>query len=410
MCPFKHVPATNVANVNWHKDNSKWLVRYVNAETRKMTYYCLARTFDEACVKREEAQEIEGKRGPGELQRMPGGELVAACGLCRKVFGIASFAPEPCMTKKEFAKFSTACAEAGSKDASVARPALDLLKRMPDGKSGSALRRSLCQHCRDVSHKTRIEGPDSASAKCAAMRDTIREDMARRGCRDCVEDRYECMELEHEGRVGKRPGCRSVLHYTWYAAKFGHAGPEKMWEDYCHSSVVVLCKCCHAVQDTHSGARGADSATLEEGSGRKRLRKYREKNQAYNNELKRTFQNVIPGPFTEEDLEIGDEGLDEHGNRVRLPGYCYYCDFHIEPGNERAMEWMHNKDELKNYTISANSKKRMYAEVYGTNGGGGARLGCANCHEACETAPGREEGREKWDTLMQNPVVSHFWP
>jgi hypothetical protein len=93
---------------------------------------------------------------------------------------------------------------------------------------------------------------------------------------------------------------------------------------------------------------------------------------------------------------------------VRLPGYCYYCDFHIEPGNERAMEWMHSDDALKNYGVSNKSKKRVYAEVYDTNGGGGCRLGCANCHWYHETLPGRKEGREKWDSLVQSPGVSLF--
>jgi deoxyribodipyrimidine photolyase len=44
------------------------------------------------------------------------------------------------------------------------------------------------------------------------------------------------------------------------------------------------------------------------------------------------------------------------------------------------------------------------AEIDGTNGSGGCRLGCANCHYSCETLPRSKEGTPLWDALMAKPV------
>jgi hypothetical protein len=86
-------------------------------------------------------------------------------------------------------------------------------------------------------------------------------------------------------------------------------------------------------------------------------------------------------------------------------------------GYEIAFHWMHRIDELKQATIStlagsrlclATAKKRIDAEIDGTNGSGGCNLGCANCHYICETLPRSKEGKEKWDALMAEPIRSAF--
>ena len=77
------------------------------------------------------------------------------------------------------------------------------------------------------------------------------------------------------------------------------------------------------------------------------------------------------------------------------------------------MEWMHKCGESKNvgiWMLVADSKSAktaiplIDAEIDGTNGSGGCRLGCANCHYSCETLPRSKEGTPLWDALMAKPV------
>ena len=395
------MPRTNVANVSWHKAKKTWHVQAVDAPTRKRAHVGYAKDWDAAVRLREEAQKTEGTKGPGELEFTEDGEAVVACGKCRRTFGLASYAPEPCKHKKTFAAFEAACEGLQSADPEVATEAEALLAVMPEGRGNEALRTSRCRGCRDVLHRSQMEGPNSALAKCYAANREIRADMALRGCRDCGESRSECLECEHVDRLGKPEGCGSILDCAWFAAKYKERGPIEMWKAYRNEHVVVLCMCCHFRQPTHSGARGADSSTLEPGSKAKRKRESREANGAYNKKRKREFVNVKDG--------------------VELPpGQCYHCEgeYVCTEGHEIAFQWMHRVDELKKETIStlakgglclATAAKRIDAEIDGTNGSGGCNLGCANCHHVCETLPRRKEGKEEWDALMAEPIRKRVW-
>ena len=392
------LPKTNVANVSWYKKYGKWQVRVVDAETRKPKGVGYRKEWHYAVRLREEVQKTEGTMGPGELEFKEDGEAVVRCSQCCHTYGIASYAPEPCVFKKKFAEFKGECGRLGSDDPKVAAKAEAVLAAMPDGNGGKALRTSMCRRCRDVAHRSKMEGPESASARCRDAGIAIREDMAKRGCRDCGEARAECLECEHVDRLGKPEGCKSILDYGWFAAKYGkEEGPNKMWEAYRNEHVVVLCMCCHLLQPTHNSALGVDSSTLKKGSQKKLVREYTEANTAHNNKRKREFVNVK------------DDG------RELPPGQCYYCEdeYVCVKDFERAFQWMHKCEETKKFNIAElvgstrcpkTAIPRMDAEIDGTNGSGGCNLGCANCHYYYDTLPRSKEGTAKWDALMAEPV------
>ena len=391
------LPKTNVAMVIWKKENGKWEVRVVDAETRKRKHVGYRKEWHDAVLLREEAENTEGTRGPGELEFKEDGEAVVRCGNCCNTYGIASYAPEPCWHKQKFAEYKGVCDGLGSDDAAVVAEAGAVLAVMPEGKNNNALRTSHCRRCRDLLHKSEMEGPENATARCRDAWVAIREDMARRGCRDCSETRAECLECEHVDRLGKPEGCKSILDCGRFAKRYGKVeGPKKMWEAYRNEHVVVLCMCCHLLQSTHNAARAPHSSTLEEGSKEKREREYTEKKTVYNNKRKREFVNVKDG-------------------RELPPGQCYYCEdeYVIVKGNERAGQWMHKCEETKNFNIGdlvgnnqcpEHAIPLIDAEIDGTNGSGGCNLGCANCHHYYDTIPRRKEGTAKWDALMAEPV------
>ena len=395
----KGVPRTNVVNVGWLKKNETWQVRAVDAQTKKYAYIGCRKKWHDAVRLREEAQKTEGTHGPGELEFTAAGVAQAACCMCRHVRGIAYYAPEPCKYKKEFKQFKTACAELQSDDPNVAAAAVAALAVMPSNKKGNkALRRSHCRGCRDAKHRSQMEGPNCAPAKCLAANREIRADMALKGCQECTESRSECLTCEHRGRMGKPKGCKSILDPVWFAAKHGDHGPAEMWKAYRNRYVIVLCMCCHLRAPTHSAAMAPHSSTMEPGSKKRKQRENREANGAYNDAKKRAFVNVL-----------------EDGTELE-PGQCFYCqgEYNCVEGYERAFQWMHRVDEQKNCKIStqlvgsiANPeiiKPRIDDEISGANGSGGCNLGCANCHFFYETLPRRKEGKELWDALMATPV------
>ena len=389
------LPRTNVANVTWDRRRATWQIHVTSAKDKKRKTAGCRKEWHDAVRLREEKQRTEGNMGPGELEFTQYGKAIAACGFCRKTFGISSFAPEPCWNKKKFEEFKKVCVWLGTGDVVVVAKAEAMLAAMPGGARNTALRTSLCRGCRDVAHKSQMEGPESAAARCRDAGIAIREDMAKRGCRDCSETRAECLECEHVDRLGKPEGCRSILDYGKFS-KYGKVeGPKKMWEAYRNKHVVVLCMCCHLLQPTHSSAQGVDSSTMKKGPNRY-CREYSEAKSYHNNKRKREFVNVKDG-------------------RELIPGQCYYCEdeFVCVKGFESSFQWMHKCEETKKFSIAklvgnnVSAKKairRIDAEVDGTNGSGGCNLGCANCHHYYETIPRRKEGTAKWDALMAEPV------
>lgn len=391
------LPKTNVRNVNWCKKQNTWRVQAIDTEKKKIVHVGLRKNWEDAVSLREQAQKTEGRHGPGELCFGSDGEIMAACGNCRKMNGIASYAPDPCTRKKKFDEFKVACGQLESNDVNVAAKAEALLAVIPEGPGNKALRTSLCRRCRDNAHRSQTEGPNSAFAKCRAANLEIRKDMALRGCALCSEKRGEVLECDHKDRLGKPKGCKSIFDISWFATKYGHGGPDEMWKAYRNENVQVICKCCHSLQPTHSVFRGVDSWKLEEGSNAHIVRKYTEEKRDHNNKRKREHLNIL-----------------EDGSRLG-PGQCYYCEaeYVCLPGFENAFQWMHNCENLKkhdvakivgNNTCTNAGIKCIDAEIDGTNGSGGCNLGCANCHYYYETLPRSKEGTAAWDALMATPI------
>ena len=380
-----------MTGVCWHRGREKWEIKWINPVNKKRSGFCRCHSFEDACAAREQAQKKEGDRkgtfSPGELVFDKHGHAKVACGKCRCTKCITSYAPNPLSRKKAFAHFKEACKEMNGDDEEKAKRAGERLRVVPSGFNNGAIRRSWCRSCRDIAHKSKMYGPDSAIAKCVAARNAIQADMAKKGCSQCIETREECLECEHVDRKGKPVGCISIQKCEWFANKYKHKGPAEMWKAYQHPSVIVLCNCCHLLQPTFGHERTSTRTATKE-----MLRQH-------NNKRKREFVNVT-----------------EYGQRLP-PGQCLYCgeEYICTEGYERSFHWMHKKDELKNFKISdvvrKASKKGIRiidAEIDGTNGSGGCALGCANCHYIHETLPRSKEGSEKWDALMQTPVVKRF--
>lgn len=388
VCPEKKSPQTNVSHVGWQKNRSgeggRWIVDKVD-ETGKNVYVGCGKTLAKACDLRRDV--VDGKKGPGELvlDSATGEWKISKCGNCCKPYPLAAFAPAPCGNNaRTYAAFVQAGDDLHSSDPDrVAAGKAKLAEAQTKNKKGdTALRTSKCRRCRAILHKSRTEG-DSATAMCYRMAQKIRADMAERGCANCNEHRSESLEADH----GERPGVEKCEHKDLcvtdraaWASEYGDNGPEMMWREYQRRIEQILCKCCHLLESTHSGARGVDSKTLTEGSQKRHKRKYVEKKTAYNNKLKREHVN-----------RPGDE-----------PGSCFYCGKVCIEDRERAFQWMHNDQLTKGHTVSklvanaqsfATAKPRIDGEV------AVSRLGCASCHWCEETLPGMKVDQEKWDAL-----------
>ena len=91
-------------------------------------------------------------------------------------------------------------------------------------KNCKALRTSECSTCRESQHKSQTEG-DGHFAACYQMKLTIRADMASRGCQHpgCTETRPECLDGDHEDRIGKLCVQYRCTNYMYFAYKYAVA-------------------------------------------------------------------------------------------------------------------------------------------------------------------------------------------
>lgn len=316
------------------------------------------------------------RQEPGRLAFDNLGEAyVTTCASCSHAKPLAQFAPTPCgQNMQEFARFVTACNDLGSHDWSVASAAQDRLEVMPSGKTrdSNALRRTRCRRCRADERRRKTHG-NGAAAKCYRAAQQIRADMASRGCSLCTEDRSEVLECDHPGRKGKLGQHATVTGWAYWAGKYGHEGPALMWKEY--EKCVVLCRCCHHLQDSHTHACATALEQRVKGTVQFRHRIYINEKQDYVNQLKRDV------------------------------GQCYYCgtEYNCVEGVEHAFQWMHGEDGLtKRYSIADLVKSRrplkttkplIDAEV------AKCRLGCASCHWCEETLPAMQVDNAAWDAL-----------
>ena len=367
-------PMTNVAYVSWYKSRNKWRVQKVN-DAGKKVYVAWCATLADAVEKRRGVE--DGVFGPGELVvRADGTVGVDKCSHCCRPFPLAHFTPAPCLNNLQKLPRFEACASAlASEDASERDDAWAAMRVKPEAKAGcEALRTARCFACREVLHKSNTEG-DGYVAACYAMAQTIRANMARRGCDHpgCTETRPECLEGDHVDRAGKRRGKDTCTDYSYFASNYGANGPDEMWKAY--EALRVLCKNHHVMQDSHNAARGADSATLT------------------NPDAKRHRKN--------------HEECAEYNDGRKIGKACYYCEVVFTKENARMGAWMHPEDGTGKTTgvsallksrASLKAQKPRIDRVIDVECGG--RIGCHNCHHAEETYPLYERQEERFCALV----------
>jgi hypothetical protein len=374
------VPKCNVVGICWDTKRKWWAICWRNDDGKQQS--TAKKVFEEALALLL-SKPPNGKCVPGELVVHEGELVVTKCSMpsCRRLMIPAfDFCPDPYNTKDRAWRFMTA------------------LKAIDDNTSGDnamhvaticELKQKMCLHCRGIARKSQREG-NSAQAACYRAAEEIRADMATRGCAKCHFN--ECLECDHEGREDKKG---NVLDPPYWVNKYGHDGPKMMWAEYRKQCIRVLCKNCHNLEPSHNAARGADSSTLEKGSGAKRTRKYKEAKTKYNN------------------------------LRKRRAGKCVYCGVECVEGNEIMFPWMHNDERGRTWRVSEIVRNTMrpataipiidaiidggvvkagHWKHNGQHQGSGCRLGCHNCHHKYETLPRMKEGLELFDQLKGVPI------
>lgn len=373
------VPKCNVMGIYWNKASKSWSIQWQDDDGKRQK--ATEKDFDEALALLR-SKPPDGKAGPGELAVHEGQLVVTKCSNAscrRRPIPVVAFCPDPNHRTDKAYRFLTAL-KAINDD-----PNGDHAERLATIRE---LKQNQCSHCRGIHKKSDHEGANSATAACYRAAEDIRADMAARGCAKC--GLTECLECDHEGREDKE---YKVLDPSYWAGKYGHDGPERMWAEYFKPSVRVLCKNCHSLEPSHSGARGADSATLEDGSEAKRAREYKEAKAAHNNRRKREV------------------------------GRCDSCGVECVEGNERMFAWMH-KDEIgKTWAVAKivgnlinpataipiidaiiDGGEVKTGRHIGKHQGSGCLLGCHNCHFKYETLPRMKQGLALFEQLQDVPI------
>ena len=225
-----------------------------------------------------------------------------------------------------------------------------------------------CFKCLAHRNRSRVEGT-SKEAQFNQMVVKIREDLKTKKCVNvkCQRSGKE-VPLECDHMTGTKTA--DVLDAKgWLEAsrKLGMT-PQDMWNEYTKHT-QPLCKCCHLLRDNHAGALAA----ARDGEGDR--------------------------PRTKEKTAI-----ERAWKRERRE--CFYCKRKVAEGQEVMFHWMHKKklmvddpiaageDPLEKFNIGSSKaqrcelvktwKARTEKEI------AKCELGCANCHEMCETRPERE--------------------
>ena len=356
----------------------RWRAEKVN-EAGKQVRIGSYKTWEEAVEARRGV--VDGVKGPGVLAVRDNGTVeVTKCSNCCRPFPLGHFAPMPCLLNlQRLPRFEAATADLA--DPAKRNEAWTALSVVPTNKKNcKALRTACCYTCRESQHKSQTEGK-SPTAACYQMKLKIRADMASRGCQHpkCTETRPECLEGDHEDRLGKLCAQYTCTSYRYFAGKYGENGPVEMWK--CYEGTRPLCKNHHMMEDSHEAARGVDSRTIVDKTS-KRQRKNSEENGAYNDSRK-------------------------------CGKTCKYCKMVFTLDNARMGAWVHPEDgtgkttsvgtlaksNLPHKTIKPRIDRVIDVECHG-------EIACHNCHWAEDTYPMFTRQMERYRALV---AKIHRW-
>jgi len=369
---------TNVTYVHHCKTKKRWRAEKVN-EAGKLVRIGGYKTWEEAVEARRGV--VDGVRGPGVLAVRDNGTVeVTKCSHCCRPFPLGHFAPVPCLHNlQKLPRFEAATADLA--DPAKCDAAWTALSVIPTKKKDcKALRTAWCSSCREILHKSETEGKGPMAA-CYRMKLKIRADMASRGCQHpkCTETRPECLEGDHEDRLGKLCAQYTCTSYRYFAGKYGENGPVEMWK--CYEGTRPLCKNHHMMEDSHEAARGVDSRTIVDKKA-KRERKNSEANGAYNDSRK-------------------------------CGKTCKYCPMVFTMDNARMGAWVHPKDgtgkttrvaTLVNSNLPLKTMKPRIDRVIDVECHG--EIACHNCHWAEDTFPMFTRQMDRYRALV---AKIHRW-
>ena len=369
---------TNVAYVTRCKTKKRWRAQKIN-EAGKLVCIGSYKTWEEAVKARRGV--VDGVMGPGVLAVRDDGTIeVTKCSHCCHAFPLGHFAPVPCLTNlQRLSRFEAATADLA--DPAKRDEAWTALSVMPTNKKDcKALRTARCYTCRESQHKSKTKGKGPMAA-CYKMKLKIRADMESRGCQypECTERRPECVDGDHENRLGKLCAQYKCTNYVYFAAKYGENGPAEMWK--CYEGTRPLCKNHHIMEDSHDAARGVDSKTIEDKES-KRKRENREEHSAYNDSRK-----------------CGKE--------------CKYCKMVFTLENARMGAWVHPEDgtgkttsvgKLVKSGASHKTIKPRIDRVIDVECRGD--IACHNCHWVEDTFPMFTRQMDRYRALV---ATVHRW-
>ena len=367
--PGKAAFACNVPGVAWTKQKKMWLARHTNANG-KTRLLGIRRNFENACMLRASVE--DGHASKGDIKIVNGELCVTKCGkdqCIRSNVSIVEFAPEPAKHKKAFSEYAAALATLAKANS----PA--------DLRIVEKLRRSYCLRCRDVLHKSEIEGEFKETRRCRDMIKEIREQwISSGGCRSCGCKDRDVLEGDHKDRDGKAEYNQMMNGHYWAA----NGGVDAMREHYLGDNTTVqpLCMFCHALQTSHNKYKGELLSTLIPGTQKYRQRLYMLEKREYIDKHKMS-KKLCQHPMC----------LDPRTGRPRV----------ITPDNVHAFHCAHVDETEKEYSICdlASTCKTLKSlksiidrELAKCN------VYCGNCHYLFETIPRRKEGRELLDALL----------
>ena len=368
--PGKAPFACNVPGVAWTIQKKMWVVRHANANG-KIQLLGIRRDFKHACLLRCSVD--DGHSSKGTIVVVDGELCVTKCGKdqCRRSnISVVEFAPEPAKHKKDFAIYAAALAALAKGDS----PA--------DLRVVEKLRRSYCLHCREILHKSDMEGEFKETRKCKDMITHIRDQwILSGGCVVCGCKDRDVLQGDHKNREGKAE-YKQMMNGHWWSV---NGGVEAMREHYLGDKTTVqpLCMFCHALQTSHNiYTTGSKLNDHEPGSSEYKKRKNKHDKQMYVNEhkmSKKTCQHPLcSDPRTGKARVITSENV-----------HAFHCAHVDETQKEHTISHLANNGQpLKSL------KSTIDAELPKCN------IYCGNCHHLYDTIPRRKEGRELLDALL----------
>jgi len=283
---------------------------------------------------------------------------MTTCNNCSKRnISIAYFAPKPSNSNiKQFDKFVKACDNGDCKEILA---------------SGFCSKN--CKQCRETNSESQKKIDNGGKySQLNNMAAKIKEDMQRKGCKICGCFDIERLEADHPNRENKIQKVQNARNWT---------SADEMWNEYMKCD--VLCSSCHSLQDSHNGARGANSAEMPKGENShskeyhaKYARENKEKMQAYNRKRKREMKE------------------------------CQMCHSEVLEGTEMAFHWAHRDERTKVAAVSKlcentyNEKniKKIDDEIEKCD------LLCSGCHKQFQTQEHFKDYLPIWEELIERGV------